>query len=119
MSAVQSPDTGSSKSSPPLSTPRHTPTAMLDLPGGQTQSLSDRLNRSHTQSPVDGFGRVTQLPMPSQLGGGAAVAERVGDTGQNLVDVMSSKFITGPPPGLPIGNQAYSSGSEVKNVSFR
>ncbi len=85
-------------------------------PTGRTQSLAERLGRSHTSSPVDSHvgGRVSQVPMPRPLGGMASVADRVGGSGQNLVDVMSSKFIT----GRPMGNQADVFNSTlVKNVS--
>ena len=113
---VQSPDTCSSKSSPPLSAPLYPPTTMD--PTGRAQSLG----RSYTSSPVDSLigGRMSQLPMPSPLGGMASVADRVGGSGQNLVDVMSSKFIPGQQPmgNQPMGNQpdAYNS-TLVKNVS--
>ena len=106
-STVQSPDAASNKSSPPLSVPRHTPTP-LDTP----QSLAERFSSSHTPSPADCLGKVSQLSMPSPFGG-VATPERVGGNVQNLVDAMSSKFNSyAVPGGLPMG-----SSSIVKSVS--
>lgn len=130
-SSVQSPDTVSSRLSPPFSKPspkfppssRETspfklPSSHLNSPfpdQGHTPSLAEGINRGFASAYTLGSAREGEGPT---FGGVHLSQGELGGGGKNLLDVMGSKFISNAvPTGIPVGKQSeLFQNATVRNV---